>query len=270
MATRTYDQDAYEVLNAAAGDNGAMAALLREYAPNLRGVVKKFEHRIEFEDGMQIVSLAFIEYVLNADESKARRIRTAVNGIALDAMNAACAPGLGSVSFKNARAAAESMRAPVEQDAPAALSLYEAAEKHKGSGLSVSLLANYLLLDQAASLDALVDEAYDDENPFGLDMAGASDVSDLDPHHDPEFLSRPSLSHFDVKCESVGVSREVHKVMRVQRAVDALPKRQKEVVRLLMAGETETSIAAQLGVAFRTVVNTRANAYASLRMALAD
>lgn len=262
---RTYEQDIEDVRLAKAGDAAAMQRLLTDYDRNMRGVAKKFEHRIDIEDGMQIAALALLDYVMAADDDKARRLRSAVYGITLDALNEHVGDGIGRTSLKNARAAAEAMRPQVEESGERPLSLYEAAERYD---VSVSLLANYMGLSEPVSFDGVFGDAYDEDNPFDADLAGGfRDDDAIAPTLDPEFSNRPSAFALEQKCELPTAEGQAASAS-LDALLRPLSKKQQAVMRLVAEGLSDAAVAERLSISLDAAKKTRQRSIAVLRDAM--
>jgi len=259
---RTYDDDVRDVLAVQAGDEEALMRLLAEYKGNLRAAAKKFDHRYGKDDANQIAMLAFIEYVGKASELEARRLRKTSRLVALNALNEAMSDGLGRTTGSQLRAAAESMRPSVES-AEEPLSLYEAADRFE---VGLSALDHYVQLSDPVSYDTHFGEGYDPDNPYAEDAAGGATFDEYTPEVDPEFMrKREAATSREAKCQSIAASALAGDASPIAQALDALAPRQREVMLMLANGMSETDIAAVLGVAFRTVVNTRVQATKRLK-----
>ncbi len=258
---RSFSDDVFLVLDAQGGDSTALMDLVREFTPNMKAVARKFDHVLDAEDAEQIAKLAFIEYVLGIDQDKARTLRAAVKGLCLNALNEACG-GMSYTSYANVRSAAEAMRTPVNPEDAPALSLEDAAVKHK---VSVSLLANYMSLNAPASLDAIVDSAYDEDNPFDSDFGTGFTNDDVDPLRDPEFSNRVGAFDLEEKHESTRASVDMDTAWNLRMAMGRLSRPAFRVMDLVGQGLTDEQIGERLGVERRTVQKTRQRALVSLR-----
>jgi DNA-binding CsgD family transcriptional regulator len=272
-----YKKAASLVALAKAGDQDAKMALLDEVKFNLLQVAKKFvdgdgedsvKKKMALDDAMQIATLAFLELVETIKDSDAPMIFVKVKDVALQALLEATVDG--SVSYKsvqNLTSATKAMQedlykhsAPEQSTEKVGLSAAEAAEQF---GVSMNLLFNYTTLSAPLSYEMTFDEAYDPENPYADKEHASGEVLDDFNPHDPEFSNVQSADVVAAKCQSTnGVATDTSSAM-VNALADLTPKQQ-QVMSMTANGMSVTDIAAELGIAFQTVANTKSQAIKAL------
>jgi RNA polymerase sigma factor (sigma-70 family) len=256
---------AADVAAVQAGDTEAFSRIVRAYSKLIRKVARKYEEVLDQNEAFDIVVSALGEHLATVSPEDAKFLSNKVAFIATEALDAEMFPGIPKMSLYNLRKASTSMRAPVEVDDEPQKTFYEAAAY---AGVSLEALENYRMLERAESFDAVLDGAFDDENPYDQDLAGGYSCDEIDTRHDPELSNQYSLSVVtDVTTQSIRESLTTKQM--VQEAVSSLAPRQQEVVSLFMQGLNDTEIAAELGISRSSVITQRHRAFESLRSTIA-
>ncbi len=263
MTTRTYDQDAADVLAVQNGDNEAWLRIRRGYAQNVNKVARQYEGVIDEAEAVDVAWSAIAEHVLTVSADDAKFLRNTIGHVAREALDAEMFPEIPKRSLTRLRGAYAAMDEQVDPNGDAQMTLQQAAAV---AGVSLDALENFRMLAQTLSFDALIDDSIDEDNPFEQDAAGGYCADDVDAAHDPELMGLTSVS---VVTNVVGHSVAAKSTkLQVREAVSSLPPNQQQVVVLVMEGLNDTEIALELGIESRTVQKRRQRAFDSLRSSI--
>lgn len=261
MTVRTYDQDVADVLAVQNGDSEAWMRIRRAYAQLIKKVADDYEKVFDEDEAIAMSWSAVAEYVMTLSEDDAKFLRNKIRVVATEALNLEMHPGIPRTSLWRLRKGSDVMRKPVEIDDLPQMTLAQAADH---VGVSVGALENYRMLARSVSFDALLEDSFDEENPYDQDLAGGYVTDDVDPSRDTELSNRKPLSSI-IDIPAGGSQQTLSAKAQVHEAVESLPARQRAVVALFMQGFEDDAIADELGISRSTVRVHRNAAFQSLR-----
>jgi len=271
---RSYEQDVEDVRALQAGDGAALERLLDEYSGNLKAAATKMQHALGFEDAYQEAVSAFLAWVSEMQLEKARFIRRDVGFEVQHRLQEAAYPGMNYKSVQRARSVLSDLRVEAWEDTSEARPSVDSVVSvdYSGSQLSKESALNLLALHRQVSLDSVLDDSFDDADPFdvegstGFGSRLAADVDEFVQSTDAEFADRLSIADVEAQATPVQSVTAAGK-SGLESMLSLLTKKQRAAVELWLRYPdwSLTDIATDAGMDRRTFGRVLQRAFESLK-----